>query len=237
MLMGSASAFAQDAEGNEAYAKGDYAQAVQCYEAALAAHGESSEVYYNLGNAYYRLNKVAPAILNYERALLLNPGNKDARFNLELAKLKTVDKIDDFDNFFLFDWWRGLQNWRTIGQWSGLAIFFFILFLLCLAGYLFSRKITYKKTAFFTGLAALIFCLFANIFAYTQKQHLTNRNTAIIFAATATIKSTPAGSGTDLFILHEGTKVRITGELGDWLEIETADGNVGWIENDKMQKI
>ncbi|GHT46501.1 hypothetical protein AGMMS49965_24090 [Bacteroidia bacterium] len=145
--MGSASAFAQDAEGNEAYAKGDYEQAVQHYEAALAANGESSEVYYNLGNAYYRLNRVAPAILNYERALLLNPGNKDARFNLELAKLKTVDKIDDFDNFFLFDWWRGLQNWRTIGQWSSLAIVFFILFLACLAVYLFSRRITYKKTA------------------------------------------------------------------------------------------
>ena len=235
--MGCVQAFAQAAAGNEAYAKGDYEQAVQRYETALATNGESAAVYYNLGNAYYRLNKVAPAILNYERAVLLNPSDKDTRFNLEMAKLKTIDKIDNFGDFFLFEWWESIQNLRTSDQWSSLGIFFFVLFLVFLAVYFFSKKISYKKIAFFTGLTALVLCLFANIFATNQQQKLTKKNTAIIFAATITIKSTPDTSGTDLFILHEGTKVKITNRLGDWREIETADGNIGWIQSREMRVI
>ncbi|MDR0832729.1 MAG: BatD family protein [Candidatus Symbiothrix sp.] len=237
LLVLSLTAFAQIEQGNEAYTAGDYEQAVQRYETALATNGESAAVYYNLGNAYYRLNKVAPAILNYERALLLNPSDKDTRFNLEMAKLKTVDKIDNFGNFFLFEWWNSVQNLRTSDQWGVPGIVFFVLFLVCLAVYFFSRKISYKKIAFFTGLAALILCLFANIFAYNQQQKLTNKDTAIIFAATTTIKSAPDTSGTDLFILHEGTKVKITNQLGNWREIETADGNKGWIQTNEIKVI
>ncbi|GAP72728.1 BatD protein [Candidatus Symbiothrix dinenymphae] len=225
------------AKGNEAYTKGDYPQAVKLYEEALATNGESADVYYNLGNAYYRLNKVAPAILNYERAVLLNPGDKDARFNLEIAKLKTVDEIVSLDGFFLFEWWESLQNWRTTNQWCSIGIFFFVLLFTCLFIYFFSKKLTIRKIAFFTGIAALVFCLPANIFSYKQEQKLTNRNTAIIFAATITIKSAPDTSGTDLFILHEGTKVKIISKLGDWREIETADGNVGWIQGKEIEVI
>jgi tetratricopeptide (TPR) repeat protein len=224
-------------QANTAYMEKDFPLAVQLYETALSEEGASAAVYYNLGNTYYRLNKTAPAILNYERALLLDPGNRDIRFNLEIARLKTVDKIEPVGEFFLSGIYHAVQNWLTTDQWSYIAIVCFLLLIACLFLFFFSRKIALKKIGFFAGLTFLVICLFTNIFAYNQKQKLTHRTTAIIFSATTTIKSAPDNSGTDLFILHEGTKVKITNQLGDWNEIETADGNVGWIKSKEIEVI
>jgi hypothetical protein len=175
--------------------------------------------------------------LNYERALLFDPGNKDIRFNLEIAKLKTVDKIEPVGRFFLTEWYDDIKNMQNTDQWTTIAIVCFILFIVCLFLFFFSRQIGLKKTGFYAGVGLLTLCIVANIFAYSQKKKLTDRNTAIIFSPTTTIKSAPDQSGTDLFILHEGAKVEITNALGDWNEIETADGNVGWIKKTEIEVI
>ena len=222
---------------NEAYSQSNFTEAADLYLQAIEENGESAAVYYNLGNCYYRLNKIAPSILNYERALLLDPGNKDIRINLEIANLKTVDKIESVEEFFLASWYNALQNRFSTDQWSAAGITCFILFITCLVLFFFSRKIIIKKFGFYCGIGLLVFTLFANIFAYGQKKELTNRNTAIVFSPTVTIKSSPDNSGTDLFILHEGTKVEVKGKLGEWNEIETADGNVGWIKNSEIEII
>jgi tetratricopeptide (TPR) repeat protein len=224
-------------QAHAAYAEKDFQLAAQIYEAALSEQGASAAVYYNLGNTYYRLNKIAPAILNYERALLLEPGNRDIRFNLEIARLKTVDKIEPVGEFFLTEIYHALQNWRNTDQWSSIAVVCFLLLIAGLFLFFFSRKIIWKKLGFYAGLVLLVVCLFANVFAYNQKKKLTHRTTAIIFSATTTIKSAPDNSGTDLFILHEGTKVKITNQLSEWKEIETADGNVGWIKSKEIEII
>jgi tetratricopeptide (TPR) repeat protein len=224
-------------QANAAYAAKDFQQAAQLYETVLSNHGASAAVYYNLGNAYYRLNQTAPAILNYERALLLDPGNRDIRFNLEVARLKTVDKIEPVGEFFLTEGYNTIKNLYSTDQWSLMAIVCFILLISCLFLFFFSRRITLKKTGFYSGLVLLLLCLVANVFAYNQKKKLTHRTTAIIFSATTTIKSAPDNSGTDLFILHEGTKVQVTNRLGEWNEIETADGNVGWIQSKEIEVI
>ncbi|MDR1526741.1 MAG: tetratricopeptide repeat protein [Dysgonamonadaceae bacterium] len=224
-------------QANAAYSAKDYRQAAQLYESAINENGASAAVYYNLGNAFYRLNQIAPAILNYERALLLDPGNRDIRFNLEIARLKTVDKIEPVGEFFLAEGYNAVKNLYSADQWSYIAIVSFVLLILCLFLFFFSRRIALKKTGFYSGLALLVFCLAANVFAYNQKKKLTHRTTAIIFSATTTIKSAPDNSGTDLFILHEGTKVQITNRLGEWNEIETADGNVGWIQSKEIEVI
>ncbi|MDR0412467.1 MAG: tetratricopeptide repeat protein [Dysgonamonadaceae bacterium] len=224
-------------QANEAYSAGDFQQAAELYQSALEEYGASAAVYYNLGNAFYRLNRIAPAVLNYERALLFDPGNKDIRFNLEIAKLKTVDKIEPVGTFFLSEWYESLQNRRNTNQWSAVAIGCFVLFIACLFLFFFSRKTGLKKAGFYAGAGLLLLCLAANGFACGQKKKLTHRNTAIIFAPTITIKSAPDRSGTDLFILHEGTKVEITNTLGDWKEIETAGGNVGWIKKTEIEII
>ena len=224
-------------QANEAYAKGDFQAAADGYEELLKANGESATVYYNLGNSYYKLNKIAPSILNYERALLLEPGNNDIRFNLEIAKLKAVDRIEPIGDFFLTEWFRDIQNLLSTDAWSNFSIVCFILLIACLFFFFFSRRIIIKKLGFYVGLGLLTGVIFGNCFAYNQKKKLTQRNAAIIFVPTTTIKSSPDNSGTDLFILHEGTKVKLKNKLGGWNEIETADGNVGWIKNSEIEVI
>jgi tetratricopeptide (TPR) repeat protein len=224
-------------QANEAYAKGNFQAAADSYKELLKANGESAIIYYNLGNSYYKLNKTAPSILNYERALLLEPGNGDIRFNLEIAKLKAVDKNEPVGDFFLTEWFRDIQNLLNTNAWSNLSIICFILLIACLFLFFFSRRVFIKKMGFYAGIGLLVIVIFGNYFAYNQKKKLTLRNEAIIFAPTTTIKSSPDSSGTDLFILHEGAKVKVKNKIGDWNEIETANGNVGWIKSSEIEVI
>jgi tetratricopeptide (TPR) repeat protein len=224
-------------QANEAYTKGEFTQAIDLYQKVIEENGASADAYYNIGNSYYRANKIASAILYYERALLLSPGDKDIRFNLEIVRLKTIDKIEPIGEFFLTDWYNDVQNLFSTNQWSLIAWICFILFVFGLTLFFFSRKIFLKKLGFYTGLMLLALTILTNIFAYSQKKKLTDRNTAIIFAPTVNIKSSPDNSGTDLFILHEGAKVNVKNQLGEWNEIETADGNVGWIKREEIEII
>jgi tetratricopeptide (TPR) repeat protein len=224
-------------QANEAYTQGEFDRAIDLYQKVIEENGVSADAYYNIGNSYYRTNKIASAILYYERALLLSPGDKDIRFNLEIAKLKTVDKIEPIDEFFLTDWYIAVQDLYSTNQWSKIAFTCFILFIGALVLFFFTRKIFIKKLGFYSGIVLLVFVVLANIFAYNQKKKLSDRKTAIVFAATVNIKSSPDNSGTDLFILHEGAKVKIKNQLGNWKEIETADGNVGWIKSTDMEII
>ena len=221
----------------EAYSKEDYKQATELYSEAINLNGESAIIYYNIGNCYYKLNNVAQAILHYERALLLEPGNNDIRFNLEVAKLKTVDKFEPVDRFFVVEWMESLQNLFSTNQWAYAGLGSFFLLITCLVLFFFSRKIGLKKTGFYLGIVMLVVCIASNSFSYRQKEKLVNRKTAIILTPTVTIKSSPDNSGTDLFILHEGSKVTIKDQVGNWCEIKNADGSVGWIKNTDLEVI
>ena len=151
-------AFAQEAtikEAEVAYTKEDYGKAIELYEGLLKTHGESAEIYYNLGNAYYKENKIAPAILNYERALLLDPGDGDIRFNLQLARQKSVDKIEPVGDFFLHRWFDKVQNMGAADSWAQIGIVCFILFIGCLILFFFSKWIHLKKIGFLSGAGIL----------------------------------------------------------------------------------
>ena len=224
-------------EAEEAYAKEDYTQAIELYESVLKSYGESAMVYYNLGNAYYKAGKVAPAILNYERALLLNPGDSDTRFNLQVARQKTVDKIEPIGEFFLTRWIGTVEDVYSADGWAKWGVAFFLLFIGCLVLFFFSEWIRLKKIGFFAGICFLLISLVANLFADSQQDKLLHRADAIVFASTVTVKSSPDASGTDLFILHEGTKVTIKSTLGEWSEIQLEDGNVGWMPSKEIQQI
>ena len=224
-------------EAEEAYAKEDYTQAIELYESVLKSYGESAMVYYNLGNAYYKAGKVAPAILNYERALLLNPGDSDTRFNLQVARQKTVDKIEPIGEFFLTRWIGTVEDVYSVDGWAQWGVASFVLFIGCLVLFFFSKWIRLKKIGFFAGICFLLISLVANLFADSQQDKLLHRADAIVFASTVTVKSSPDASGTDLFILHEGTKVTIKSTLGEWSEIQLEDGNVGWMPSKEIQQI
>ena len=217
------------AEGDSAYMKNDYASAIQIYE-ALLNRGEAADIYYNLGNSYYKAGDIAKAILNYERALLLQPGNGDIRANLEIARSKTVDKVEPVPEIFFVSWTKSLINSMSVDSWAVCGVVCFILLIVSLYLFIFSKQIVLKKAGFISGIVFLAVTILANVFANQQKDELTNRNSAIVINPSVTVRSTPSESGTSLFILHEGHKVGVKdGSMKDWKEIRLEDGKVGWV--------
>ena len=225
------------AEADSAYVRGEYQQAIKDYE-ALLKQGVSADLYYNLGNAYYRTENITRAVLNYERALLLSPGDRDIRFNLQMARSKTIDKITPEQDMFFVTWYRSLVNLTSVDGWADIALISLALAIVLALLYLFSERIWLRKVGFFGAIILIVFFLLSNVFAHQQKDLLVNRRGAIVTAPAVTVKSTPAKQGTDLFILHEGTKVTITdGSMKDWKGIRLADGKEGWIETQQIELI
>ncbi|MEL5892800.1 tetratricopeptide repeat protein [Bacteroides sp. GD17] len=225
------------AEGDSAYMRNDYASAIQIYE-NLLKKGEAAEVYYNLGNSYYKADDIAKAILNYERALLLQPGNADIRANLEVARSKTIDKVVPVPEIFFVSWTKSLINSLSVDAWAKLGVVFFILLLVSLYLFFFSKQIVGKKAGFIAGIVFLIFVVLSNVFAAQQKKELVDRNEAIVLSPSVTVRSTPSESGTSLFILHEGRKVEIKdNSMREWKEIRLEDGKVGWVPASTIEVI
>ena len=237
MLLPMAANAATKADADSAYVNGNYQEAIKVYE-SLLKQGESAELYYNLGNAYYRTENITRAVLNYERALLLSPGDGDIRFNLQIARSKTIDKIVPESEMFFVTWYRSLVNIMSVDGWGRMALVSLALVIVLFLVYLFSARVWVQKVGFFGGGILLVVFVFSNFFAWQQRQQLLNREGAIVVAPSVTVKITPAQNGTDLFILHEGTKVVITdGSMKSWREIRLADGKKGWIESKKIELI
>jgi tetratricopeptide (TPR) repeat protein len=215
-------------EGDSAFMKNDYMSAIQIYE-ALLEEGEAAEVYYNLGNSYFKADNIGKAIVNYERALLLQPENEDIRANLEIACNKTVDKIDVIPDIFFVSWIKNWRNSQSVDTWGRCGIVFFILFVVALYFFVFSKKATFKKCGLIGGFFFLIVVIVANLFASQQKRIFLNHNTAIVVSPGVTVRNTPSDSGTSLFVLHEGSKVFINDDsMKEWKKIQLEDGKVGW---------
>ena len=240
LLFSVTSSFAQEnviKEAETAYTQENFPKAIELYEGILKTYGASAEIYYNLGNAYFKAGEVAPSILNYERALLIDPADGDIRFNLNIAKQKTVDRIEPIGQFFLVKWFEGVQNILSVNSWGAIGIVCFIALIGCLFLFFFSKWIRLKKIGFYVGLLMLFVVILSNVFASKQKHNLLNRNSAIVLSSTVTVKSSPDMSGTDLFVVHEGTKVFVRSTLGEWAEIELEDGHVGWMPSKDIEKI
>lgn len=225
-------------EADQAYQANDFAAAIEKYEAILNTEGESADVYYNLGNSYYKEKNIAKAVLNYERALLLNPGDADIRFNLEMARSKTVDQITPVSEVFIVTWMNSLINVMSEKEWGVTGILSFWLMLVSLIVYIFGRRILYKKIGFAGVVVFLLIVIGVNIFASSQKAELINRTGAIVMSPSLTVKSTPNESGTDLFVLHEGTKVYVEDDsMREWKEIRLEDGKKGWVQTSTIEII
>ncbi len=229
---------ATKAEADKAYQENNFAEAIEQYEAILSGGQESADIYYNLGNSYYKSKNIAKAILNYERALLLNPGDADTEFNLELAKSKTVDKVTPTSEVFIATWIHSLTNTMSESAWSKLGISSFILMLIGLSLYIFAKKVAFKKLGFIGAAVCLLVTIGANIFADTQKEKMVVRTGAIVMSPTVTVRSTPNESGTELFVLHEGTKIYVDDDtMKGWKEIRLEDGNKGWLPAESIEVI
>ena len=196
-------------EADSLYDKGLYAEAAKAYEDIISNNGVSADLYYNVANCHYRKGELAASILNYERALKLDPSHEDAKHNLAFAAAKTVDNINVIGNIFLVNWWNAICNIASADTWAMVSIVLFVITLVALSFYIFSRKIWVRKFGFSVSIIALFFTIISLFSANTRYNVETSKSQAIVFAQTVTIKSSPDSSGNDLFILHEGTKVNI----------------------------
>lgn len=222
---------------DDEYAKGNYQQAIKDYQEILKT-GVSSEIYYNLGNAYYRTDNITQALLAYERALQLSPGDNDIRFNLQYARSKTIDKITPETEMFFVTWYNSLVNFTSVDRWANTAIVSIVMALLLILVFLFAPQMWARKSGFYGSAVFLLLFAFANLFAFQQKHELETKQGAIVIAPTVNVKKTPAASGTDVFVIHEGTRVDITDRgMKQWRGVKLADGREGWLKTSQIEEI
>lgn len=219
------------------YNRGHYQQAIMDYKELLDG-GVSADLYYDLGNSYYRTDSITQAVLAYERAMILQPGDKDIRFNLQFARSKTIDKITPEGEMFFVSWYKQLVAFTSVDNWARVAIITFIMALALAMLYFMSSKMILRKIGFFGAITGLALFGAANIFAYQQKWQFENRTGAIVMSPSAGIKKTPSSADADEFVIHEGTHVDITDKtLSGWRGIRLEDGREGWIRTKQIEEI
>jgi len=222
---------------NTAYINGDYRTAIDGYERILAEGLGSAKLYYNLANAYFKEDRLGKAVLFYQRALRLAPGSDDIRYNLSVAEARTKDNIETIPEFFLTSWIRAVRHTMGCTTWSLLSLAMLAVLLSLFLLYLLAPRLALRKTGFYGTLAAA--CLFAlfTAFAVGERREMLDDTRAVVMTASASVKSSPDKSATDLFVLHEGTVVTISDRLEQWCEISIADGKKGWLERRMLETI
>lgn len=222
-------------QANELYRNEKYVEAIGLYEKIEASGKVSSELYYNLGNAYYKINKVAPSIYNLEKALLLNPQNKDAANNLIFANRMALDAIEELPKSFMQELEINIIQQLSYNQWAYLAVCFSIVSCLFFLFFYFSYIPSRKRAYFVVSCLTFIFLVTSVIF--TLKQYDTSSSTieAIVFDEKVSVKDAPLTSGQEVFEIHEGLKVFVLDEVDVWKKIKLKDGKTGWIKEDSLK--
>ena len=222
---------------NQLYNTAKYQDAIRKYQYVIGQGFEASELYYNLGNAFYKLGKPTYAILNYERAKKLAPNDDDIRYNLELARTQIIDNIVSLPQGGFLRWWKQLISSKSINFWGIFSLIAFFTFLFTFGLFLLSRIFRVKRLAFWFSIAAVSISAITFTFGATMKSRLVNHNSAVITDRSVRVKSSPSETGTELFIVHEGVTVQITDELGEWVNVSLPDGNKGWVKETVMVRI
>ena len=197
----------------------------------------SAALYYNLANAYFKQGELGKALLNYNRASRIAPSDEDIRHNQEYAEKMTKDSIEKLPEFFLSTWLRQVRGAMSCTAWTILSLVMLVVALTMGLVYLLSQRMSLRKVGFYTmAIAALLFVV-SSAFALSQRNMLINRTEAIVMSSAASVKSSPDRSATELFVLHEGTKVSIGETIDGWAEVRIADGRKGWIEDKRIERI
>ncbi len=224
-------------QANQDYTAGKYQDAVVKYQKLVNTGNIAGELYYNLANSYFRVGNYKSAILYYEKAKLLLPDNEDIEYNLNESRKYVKDQIEAIPEFFLASWFNNFTNLFSEKTWSIISIFTFVIFLLAIIIFLYSRSLVLRKLSFYIGVLSILFSILAFTGASWQSDKIQNRHYGIIFSPSVTVKSAPNENGTELFIIHEGLKVEIKETSNGWTEIKLADGRVGWLPNQAVEVI
>ncbi|MBR2032157.1 MAG: tetratricopeptide repeat protein [Alistipes sp.] len=223
--------------GNRAYIEGNYDKAIEEYTAILDGGEYSMKLYYNLANAYFKAGANGKAILYYNKALRIAPSQEDIRHNLALAEAQTKDRIAVIPEFFLNRWLRTLRNSMSCTAWSVLSLVWFGVLLAFGVLFLLASQVRWRKVGFYGALCAFVLFVATTSFAVSSRNDMLSHNEAIVMGTAISVKSSPDRSATDLFVLHEGTKVKVLAEVDEWVEVVIADGKKGWTERKNIEEI
>jgi len=243
LILAAGQGFSQDdrnakfSKGVELYTAGNYEGALIEWTEIYETGYRSAALNYNIGNAHFKLNNVPESILFYERALLLKPGDDNIKYNLQIAKTLVVDKFDEIPRLFFARWFDFLSLMFSANGWAVISIITFILFLLLLSVYIYSSRYRNKVLGFWAAILFLLISGSSLSLTLRNKSLVYDSRQAVIFSPSVNGKSSPDDSGTDLFVLHEGSKVSIEDEVGEWYEIKLSDGNKGWIPSNSLEII
>jgi len=234
--------FAQEArlqlnQANQLYRDAQYQKAAPLYEQVLKNGFESTALYYNLGNCYFKMENIPAAILSYERARRLSPRDDDVSYNLRLANLRVVDKIEPLPQLFFIDWWNGFLGLLSSDGWAIAATISLWVASLAGAAFFLFRAAIVQRLAFSLALVSVLACVISGIGLYQQLKWERADRAAIVFSPSVSVKSAPDAQSTDLFVIHEGVKVELTDEVGDWKKVRLADGKIGWLPVEDIQLI
>ncbi|MDB5024188.1 MAG: Tetratricopeptide repeat protein [Mucilaginibacter sp.] len=224
-------------KANEEYRKAQYQQAIKAYRQILDAGYQAEDVYFNLGNAYFKLGDIPSALLYYEKAHKLAPGDEDINFNIYFANSKTTDKVEPEPEFFVTQWWHGIILFFSVNILSVLSVLSFIAGSGLLVLYLFTTVISLKKLSFYVGIVMLFSGLLFVFISNRQLHYFNDHHQAIIFSGSVNVKSGPGDQASTLFVLHDGTKVNILDNNNGWIKIQLANGNEGWIHRADTREI
>ena len=224
-------------KGSELFTAGKYQEALDQWLVLYKSGIHSANLDYNIGNAYFKLNNIPGAILYYERALLLKPADEDISYNLQITRTLVVDKLVAIPRIFFVNWYNFISLTLSTNLWARISISSFIFFLLLFSLYIYSSKYRFKVIGFWVAIFMLLVSVMSISFSIKNRSLVYNNQQAIIFSPQVNGKSSPDNSGTDLFILHEGTKVTIEDGVGNWFEIRLSDGNKGWVPANCLEKL
>lgn len=224
-------------QAGEYYRSGEFDKAINIYDELIQQGYEGTSLYFNLANSYYRVGDLGLSILNYERALKLSPSDEDVKHNLAFANLSTVDRIQPLPTFFLFEWWESILASLTVNGWTYIAYFFFIALIISIVVYFFAKTIFQQKLILFSGLGMLTIFLIILSLLIVKINREENVISGVVIEQSVTVKTSPDEKSTDAFVIHEGLKVNLEDKLDEWVKIKLADGKVGWLLQENIEKI
>lgn len=224
-------------KANALYNDGKFAEAIDSYKTILASGNHSEALYFNLANAHYKLNNIAPSIFYYEKALQLAPNDQDIKNNLAFAKNMTIDAIETVPEGGLKKLVNKLTNSMTFDGWAILAVVSVFSFVILFLMYYFAYSSLKKRLSFIGSFCFLAIMLISLLLAFHKYNLVQKDKPAIVFAKESKVKSEPNARSDESFRLHEGTKVQILETVDDWKKIKLADGKTGWIETEDIKAL
>ncbi|MEO6348604.1 MAG: tetratricopeptide repeat protein [Aquaticitalea sp.] len=224
-------------EGNDLYNQGHYEQAIKKYESIIDNGQQSGELYFNLGNAHYKLDHIAPSIFYYEKALQLKPNDKEIKNNIAFARNMTIDAVDAVPQVGLKKFMDNMSSYMTFERWASISIGLVVLFVILFLMYYFAHVTVKKRLSFVASMTVLILSCMSLYFAFHNYDAIEKDKPAIVFSQEAQVKSEPNLRSAESFKLHEGTKVQILDTVNSWKKIKLADGKTGWIPKDDIRAL